>query len=89
MTDEDDDKGNLYDPNARRFDLKAAEMMLGIDETERRNIRLSVAVDLLLAHAGITEEQLMKAYIQRIKNDVSDTAATLSSLVGTGFDSEA
>ena len=52
MTEDDDNKGNLYDPNARRFDLKAAEMMLGIDETERNNIRLSVAW-ICFCHAGI------------------------------------
>lgn len=73
----------LYDPNKGRFDLVAAEMMLGIDDNERNKIRMSVAIDLLLAHAGITDEQIKKAYEERIKNDVHDTAATLSSLVGS------
>ncbi len=73
----------LYDPNKNKFDLNAAEMMLGIDDDERNKIRMAVAIDLLLAHAGITDEQIKKAYEERIKNDVSDTAATLSSLVGS------
>lgn len=73
----------LYDPNKNKFDLNAAEMMLGIDDEERNRIRMAVAIDLLLAHAGITDEQIKKAYEERIKNDVSDTAATLSSLVGS------
>jgi len=73
----------LYDPNKTKFDLNAAEMMLGIDDSERNRIRMAVAIDLLLAHAGITDEQIKKAYEERIKNDVSDTAATLSSLVGS------
>lgn len=73
----------LYDPNKTKFDLNAAEMMLGIDDDERNKIRMAVAIDLLLAHAGITDEQIKKAYEERIKNDVSDTAATLSSLVGS------
>jgi hypothetical protein len=73
----------LYDPNKNKFDLNAAEMMLGIDDNERNRIRMAVAIDLLLAHAGITDEQIKKAYEERIKNDVSDTAATLSSLVGS------
>ena len=81
--------GGLYDPNKGRFDLAAAEAMLGIDEGQRQKIRMAVAVDLLLAHAGITEEQVMKAYAERIKNDVSDAAASLSSLVGEGFDTDA
>ena len=78
----------LHDPNAGRFDLLAAEAMLGIGESEKRTIRISVSIDLLLAHAGITEEQVMKAYSQRIKNDVADAAASLSSLVGEGFESD-
>jgi len=73
----------LYDPNKNKFDLNADEMMLGIDDNERNRIRMAVAIDLLLAHAGITDEQIKKAYEERIKNDVSDTAATLSSLVGS------
>jgi len=78
----------LYDPNKGRFDLQAAEAMLGIDENQRQKIRMAVAIDLLLAHAGITEEQVLKAYAERVKNDVSDAAASLSSLVGEGFESE-
>ncbi len=81
--------GGLYDPNKGRFDLAAAEAMLGIDESQRAKIRMAVAIDLLLAHAGITEEQVMKAYAERVKNDVSDAAASLSSLVGEGFDTDA
>jgi hypothetical protein len=83
-----DTVGGLYDPNKGRFDLSAAEAMLGIDHDKRQEIRMAVAIDLLLAHAGITEEQVMKAYSERIKNDVSDAAASLSSLVGEGFDAE-
>ena len=73
----------LSDPNKHKFDVNAAEMMLGIDDNERNKIRMAVAIDLLLAHAGITDEQIKKAYEERIKNDVSDTAATLASLVGS------
>ena len=78
--------GGLFDPNAGRFDLKAAESMLGIDDEQRRLIRLIVAVDLLCAHAGITDEQIDAAYAERVKNDVSDAAASLKSLVGEGFE---
>ena len=78
----------LYDPNKGRFDLQAAEAMLGIGDEQLQKIRMAVAIDLLLAHAGITEEQVVKAYAERIKNDVSDAAASLSSLVGEGFESD-
>ena len=72
----------MFDPNAKRFDLDAAEAMLGIDDEAREIIRQRVAIDLLLAHAGITEEQVKQAYAERIKNDVRDAAASLSSIAG-------
>jgi len=72
----------MFDPNAKKFDLQAAEAMLGIDDETREIIRQRVAIDLLLAHAGITDEQVRHAYAERIKNDVRDAAASLSSLAG-------
>ena len=40
----------MDDPNAGRFDLQEAERLLGIQEEERRLVRLIVSVDMLLAH---------------------------------------
>jgi hypothetical protein len=73
---------SMFDPNAKKFDLAAAEAMLGIDDEARELIRQRVALDLLLAHAGITDEQVRQAYAERVKNDVRDAAASLSSLAG-------
>ena len=56
----------MEDPNAGRFDLEAAEMLLGIDDEQRRLIRLIVGVDMLLAHVGITPEQINMAYSERV-----------------------
>lgn len=72
----------MFDPNANKFDIQAAEAMLGIDDETREVIRQRVALDLLLAHAGITDEQVKKAYAERIKNDLRDAAASLSSIAG-------
>ncbi len=72
----------MLDPNANKFDISAAEAMLGIDDEAREIIRQRVAIDLLLAHAGITEEQVKTAYSERIKNDVRDAAASLKSIAG-------
>ena len=72
----------MYDPNEKKFDIQAAEAMLGIDDEAREMIRQRVAIDLLLAHAGITEEQVKMAYSERIKNDVRDAAASLKSIAG-------
>lgn len=72
----------MDDPNAGRFDLDAAEAMLGIGEEERRLIRLIVSVDLLLAHVGVTPEQIQMAYSERVRNDVLDAASSLKSVAG-------
>jgi hypothetical protein len=72
----------MFDPNAGKFDLDKAERVLGIDEELRNQIRLGVAIDLLLAHAGITDEQVQSAYIERIKNDLGDTIDSLKELAG-------
>ena len=78
------DRGNLYDPNRSRFIVEEAEKILGIneDEDQKKLIRLSVATDLLCAHAGITDEQIDLAYEQRIKTYLSETVANLLSIVG-------
>lgn len=73
---------SMFDPNANKFDINAAEAMLGIDEETREVIRQRVAIDLLLAHAGITDEQVKTAYAERIKNDLRDAAASLTSIAG-------
>jgi hypothetical protein len=77
-------RGNLYDPNRGRFDIIEAEKSLGLDgDNEKKEmIRLSVATDLLCAHAGITDEQVQMAYEQRIRTYVAETVATLRSIVG-------
>ena len=72
----------MHDPNAGRFDLDAAEQLLGIGEEERRLIRLVVAVDMLLAHVGITPEQIQLAYSERVRNDLLDAASSLKSVAG-------
>jgi hypothetical protein len=72
----------VEDPNAGRFDLDAAEQMLGIGEEERRLVRLIVSVDLLLAHVGITPEQIQMAYSERVRNDLLDAASSLKSVAG-------
>lgn len=72
----------MEDPNAGRFDLDAAEQMLGIGEEERRLVRLIVSVDLLLAHVGITPEQIQMAYSERVRNDLLDAASSLKSVAG-------
>tara|TARA_R110001592_G_scaffold129782_1_gene342531 strand:+ start:1985 stop:2209 length:225 start_codon:yes stop_codon:yes gene_type:complete len=72
----------MEDPNAGRFDLEAAEQLLGVGEEERRLIRLIVSVDMLLAHVGVTPAQIQEAYSERVRNDLLDAASSLKSVAG-------
>ena len=78
----------MFDPNAGRFNLAEAEAMLGITDDDRNMIQMVISIDLLLAHAGITKDQVQKAYMERIKNDLRDTGNALLDLAGNE-DSEA
>tara|TARA_R110000803_G_scaffold107958_7_gene176191 strand:- start:2819 stop:3043 length:225 start_codon:yes stop_codon:yes gene_type:complete len=72
----------MQDPNAGRFDLQEAEKMLGIGEEERRLVRLIVSVDMLLAHVGITADQIGNAYSERVRNDLLDAVSSLKTVAG-------
>ena len=65
--------------------VPSAEQMLGMDEDAKVMLRLMVKVDLLLAHAGITEPQIDLAYEQRLRSEIRDVATTLKSLVDDGI----
>jgi len=80
--------GNLYDPNRGKFNVEVAEQMLGMTDEDKILLRQMVAVDLILAHIGITDEQVGLAYAARIKSQVTDAANTLHSLVGDEEDGE-
>lgn len=80
--------GNLYDPNKGKFNVEVAEKMLGMTDEDMHTLRHAVAVDLLLAHVGITDEQVALAYTARIKSQLTDAADSLRSLVGDDNDGE-
>jgi|TARA_R100001509_G_scaffold157850_1_gene122394 putative hemolysin len=76
----------MFDPNKGRYQRATAEQALGIDDEEREKIRLVVAVDLLCAHAGITDEQLELAYDARLKSKLADVRDAFRDLVGEDDD---
>lgn len=80
--------GNLYDPNKGKFNVEVAEAMLGMQEEDKITLRQMVAVDLLCAHVGITDEQIALAYSARIKSQITEAANSLHSLVGDDEDGE-
>ena len=71
----------MFDPNKNRFDLQLAEQMLGMTEDDKISTRLIVSVDLLLAHAGITDEQVQLGYKARVKTHIRDAIENLKQIL--------
>lgn len=59
-----------------------AEDMLGMTDDDRASLRVMVACDLLLAQAGIPDEQVTAAYRARLAEEVRNAATSLLSAVG-------
>lgn len=60
--------------------IAEAERSLGMDDTDKVQLRLMVSIDLLLAHAGITDEQVRLAYENRLRTEIREVANTLKEL---------
>ena len=71
----------MFDPNKIGFDIALAENMLGMTEDDKISLKLIVSVDLLLAHAGITDEQVQMAYKARVKSHIQDAADNLKNIL--------
>lgn len=59
-----------------------AEDLLGMNDDDRTSLRILVACDLLLAQAGIPDEQVTAAYRARLAEEVRNAATSLLSAVG-------
>ena len=59
-----------------------AEDMLGMNDDDRTSLRILVACDLLLAKAGIPEEQVTAAYRARLMEEIRNAATTMLGVVG-------
>ena len=71
----------MFDPNKIGFDIALAENMLGMTEDDKISLKLIVSVDLLLAHAGITDEQVQMAYKARVKSHIQDASDNLKKIL--------
>ena len=71
----------MFDPNANTFDVEEAERLLGMEDEDRDALRLLVAVDLIMAHVGITDEQVTKGYENKLKAHITEASESLRSLV--------
>ena len=69
----------MYDPN-KRFSVEEAEAALGMEEDDKAFMRLVVTVDLLCAHAGISDEEVRMAYEQKLKSHLLEAIESLKRL---------
>lgn len=76
----------MYDPNHGLYQRAKAESALGIDEESRDQIMTAVKLDLLLAHAGITDDKIELAYDAALKNQLADVRDAFEALVGKDED---
>tara|TARA_R110002050_G_scaffold7274_2_gene28429 strand:+ start:34743 stop:34973 length:231 start_codon:yes stop_codon:yes gene_type:complete len=70
-----------FNPNGGRFDVEQAHLLLGMEEEDKEALRILVAVDLLCAHVGITDDQLKTAYENKLKAHLLEASDNLRSLV--------
>jgi len=64
-----------------REQTRNAEETLGMTDEDRAQLRVLVAVDLLLAKAGIPEDVVTTAYRQRLAEEVRSAANALLNIV--------
>ena len=69
----------MYDPN-KKFNVEEAEAALGMEEEDKSFLRMMVSIDLLCAHAGITDEEIKLSYEQKLKAHLNEAADTLKRL---------
>tara|TARA_B100001094_G_scaffold163945_1_gene158698 strand:- start:255 stop:464 length:210 start_codon:yes stop_codon:yes gene_type:complete len=61
--------------------IDTAEEALGLTEDDKSTLRMMVCIDLLIAQAGITDEQVRMAYENRLRTEIKSSADTLKSLL--------
>jgi hypothetical protein len=69
----------MYDPN-KKFSADDAEAALGMEEDDKAFLRMIVTIDLLCAHAGISDEEIRMAYEQKLKGHLLEAAESLQKL---------
>ncbi|MBL98018.1 MAG: hypothetical protein CMF52_09395 [Legionellales bacterium] len=64
--------------------IDTAEQALMLNEDDRANLKLLTTVDLIVAHLGITDEQIRMAYENRLRQEIKQSASVLSDLASEG-----
>ena len=64
----------------KRF-IDTAQAALHMNEDDIAHLKMLVSLDLLLAEAGITDEQVSLAYANRLRSEIGNAAADLNLLL--------
>ena len=64
--------------------IDTAEQALMLTEDDRANLKLLTTVDLIVAHLGITDEQIRMAYENRLRQEIKHSASVLTDLASEG-----
>ena len=72
----------MWDPNKGKLDIDTAEKLLDMDEFERMVVRQAAMIDLLIEQSDISQEQIDKAYEQRLRQSLREARDNLTRLVG-------
>ena len=64
--------------------IDTAEQALMLTEDDRANLKLLTTVDLIVAHLGITDEQIRMAYENRLRQEIKQSASVLTDLASEG-----
>ena len=61
--------------------IETAEQALGLTDDDRSHLLVLVCIDLLIAQAGITDEQVRMAYENRLRTEINASDDTLKGLL--------
>ena len=76
----------MYDPNAGKLDVDAAEQVLGIEPETKQILQMDAALKLVMSKLEITEEDVERAYESSLLELIKSTHATINSVVVGGLD---
>ena len=68
-------------PNTNTRFIDTAQDALHMNNDDISHLRMLVSIELLLAEAGISDDQIMLAYENRLRSEISNAAADLKALI--------
>lgn len=61
--------------------IDTAHQALHMNDDDISHLRMLVSIELLLAEAGITDEQVAMAYENRLRSEIGNAAADLNAML--------